>query len=104
MAWLYLAAAAVFEVIFALSMKASDGFTRPLATGVTVIAVIGGIVCLTLAMRSIPVSLAYPIWTATGAVGTVLLGFALFGESLNVLKIVGVAAIVAGVATLRASA
>ncbi len=104
MAWLYLAAAAVFEVIFAVSMKASDGFTRPLATIITVLGVIGGITCLTLAMRTIPVSLAYPIWTAAGAFGTVVLGFVLFGEGLSGLKVLGLIAIVAGVASLRAAA
>jgi quaternary ammonium compound-resistance protein SugE len=64
MAWAYLAAAAVFEIRFALSMKYADGFTRVLPTLVTALAVIGGIGFLTLAMKTLPVSVAYPIWTA----------------------------------------
>jgi len=82
-AWFYLALAAVFEVTFAISMKYSEGFTRLAPTIVSVIAVIGGISFLTLAMRTLPVSVAYPIWTAIGALGTVALGFVFLGEALR---------------------
>ena len=104
MAWVYLALAAVFEVLFAMSMKASDGFTRPLATGITTLGVVGGMVFLALALKSLPVSVAYPIWTAVGTLGTVLFGYLLLGESLTPLKLVSAAAIVLGVAGLKASA
>lgn len=104
MPWFYLAVAAVFEVLFALSMKASEGFTRPFYSGLTVFGVVGGVVCLTLAMRTLPVSLAYPIWTAAGAFGTVLFGFVFFGEELSAFKLLGVVAIIVGVASLRAAA
>ncbi len=104
MAWIYLAAAAAFEIVFAISMKYADGFTRPLPTAITVVAVIGGITFLTLAMKTLPVSVAYPVWTAVGALGTVALGSALLGEALTPLKLVSVAAIAAGVAGLKLSA
>ena len=104
MAWFYLGLAAVFEVVFAVSMKASEGFTRPLATLVTVIGVAGGIFFLTLAMKTVPVSIAYPLWTAIGAMGTVILGFLVFGEALTAPKVAGLIAILVGVATLRAAA
>lgn len=103
MAWLYLAIAASFEITFALSMKYSEGFTRLVPTIVTVIAVIGGIAFLTLAMKTLPVSVAYPIWTAIGALGTVAFGTILLGESLTLLKIVSVTAIALGVAGLKIS-
>ncbi|WP_447755891.1 DMT family transporter [Pseudomonas nicosulfuronedens] len=102
MAWVMLMVAAVFEVIFAVSMKYAEGFTRPLPTLVTVVAVIGGIFFLTLAMRQLPVSIAYPIWTAIGTLGTVLFGFVLLGEALTLTKLASVALIIAGVAGLRA--
>jgi quaternary ammonium compound-resistance protein SugE len=102
MAWAMLMVAAVFEVMFAVSMKYAEGFTRPLPTVVTVVAVIGGIFFLTLAMRQLPVSIAYPIWTAIGTLGTVLFGFLLLGEALTLTKLASVALIVAGVAGLRA--
>ena len=101
MAWAMLMVAAVFEVMFAVSMKYAEGFTRPLPTAVTVLAVIGGIFFLTLAMRQLPVSIAYPIWTAIGTLGTVMFGFLLLGEALTLTKLVSVALIIAGVAGLR---
>ncbi|KJK01869.1 MULTISPECIES: DMT family transporter [Pseudomonas] len=102
MAWAMLMVAAVFEVMFAVSMKYAEGFTRPLPTVVTVLAVIGGIFFLTLAMRQLPVSIAYPIWTAIGTLGTVFFGFLLLGEALTLTKLASVALIIAGVAGLRA--
>ncbi|MBG6291833.1 MULTISPECIES: DMT family transporter [Pseudomonas] len=102
MAWAMLMVAAVFEVMFAVSMKYAEGFTRPLPTVVTVFAVIGGIFFLTLAMRQLPVSIAYPIWTAIGTLGTVFFGFLLLGEALTLTKLASVALIIAGVAGLRA--
>ncbi|MGC4009499.1 MAG: multidrug efflux SMR transporter [Pseudomonas sp.] len=102
MAWAMLMVAAVFEVMFAVSMKYAEGFTRPLPTVVTVLAVIGGIFFLTLAMRQLPVSIAYPVWTAIGTLGTVFFGFLLLGEALTLTKLASVALIIAGVAGLRA--
>lgn len=102
MAWAMLMVAAVFEVMFAVSMKYAEGFTRPLPTVVTVLAVIGGIFFLTLAMRQLPVSIAYPIWTAIGTLGTVFFGFLLLGEALTLTKLASIALIIAGVAGLRA--
>lgn len=104
MAWFHLALAAAFEVTFAMSMKYSEGFTRPLASAITVDVVIGGIGFLTLSMKTLPASVAYPIWTAIGTLGTILLGYAFLGESLTPLKIAPTAAIVIGVAGLRATA
>ena len=101
MAWAMLMVAAVFEVMFAVSMKYAEGFTRPLPTVVTVLAVIGGTFFLTLAMRQLPVSIAYPIWTAIGTLGTVFFGFLLLGEALTLTKLASVALIIAGVAGLR---
>lgn len=104
MAWLYLALAAIFEVTFAMSMKYSEGFTKPLASVLTVIAVIGGITFLTLSMKTLPVSIAYPIWTAVGTLGVIVLGYLYLGESLTLIKTLSAVAIIVGVAGLRVSA
>ncbi|MGB3688875.1 MAG: multidrug efflux SMR transporter [Jannaschia helgolandensis] len=104
MAWIYLALAAVFEVAFAVSMKMSDGLTRTGPTVITIISVIVGLWLLALAMRDLPVSVAYPIWTALGAIGTIVLGWLWLGEAFTPLKVVSVALIVAGVAGLKVSA
>ncbi|TDQ82285.1 quaternary ammonium compound-resistance protein SugE [Dongia mobilis] len=104
MAWVYLGAAAIFEVIFALSMKYAEGFTRLGPTFVTVVAVVGGVGFLTLALKSLPVSIAYPVWTAIGTLGTVAFGWLMLGEALTAVKLVSAVAIVAGVAGLKLSA
>lgn len=104
MAWFYLALAAVFEVTFAMSMKYSQGFTRPVASLVTIVAVVAGIAFLTLALKTLPVSVAYPIWTAVGTLGTIILGYLFLGETLTPLKLVSATAIVLGVAGLKISA
>jgi quaternary ammonium compound-resistance protein SugE len=101
MAWAYLAAAAAFEIMFALSMKYADGFTRVAPTVVTVLGLVGGIGFLTLALKTLPVSVAYPVWTAVGTLGTVILGFILLDESLTATKVLSALAIIAGVAGLK---
>lgn len=101
MAWIYLALAAVFEVIFAMGMKYSAGFTKLVPSLITLVGVIGGLGFLGLAMRTLPVSVAYPIWTAVGTLGTVALGYLMLGESLTPLKVASALAIVAGVAGLK---
>lgn len=101
MAWFHLLVAAAFEVAFAMGMKLSNGFGRLWPSLLTVVAAIGGIYFLTLALRELPVSVAYPIWTAIGSLGTVFLGVLLLGESLTAVKLVSVGLIVAGVAGLE---
>lgn len=101
MAWVLLLVAAAFEVAFAMGMKYAEGFTRFWPSLITVVAAVGGIGFLTLSMRELPVSVAYPIWTAIGSLGTVFLGFMLLGESLTLVKIVSVGLIVAGVSGLK---
>ncbi|MCU9950549.1 DMT family transporter [Pseudomonas sp. PDM13] len=101
MAWLFLLIAAFFEVLFAMSMKYANGFTQPLPSTLVVLAATAGIYFLTLAMRVLPVSVAYPIWTAIGTLGTVILGVALLGESITPMKLLSVALIIAGVAGLK---
>ncbi|MFS1291003.1 DMT family transporter [Pseudomonas piscis] len=101
MAWGLLLLAAAFEVAFAMGMKYAEGFTRPWPSLLTLVAALGGVYFLTLALRELPVSVAYPIWTAIGSLGTVLLGFALLGESLTPLKLVSVGLILAGVVGLK---
>lgn len=100
-AWIYLAIAAVFEVAFALSMKASAGFTRLWPSLATLVGVLGGIGFLTLALRTLPVSVGYPAWVGAGALGTVVFGHLVFGESLTPLKLASIGAIVVGVAGLK---
>jgi len=80
MAWFFLALAAALEVVFALSMKAPKGFTVFWPSVTTVIGVIAGITFLTLSMKTLPVSVAYPIWVGVGAMGTVAFGYWFFAR------------------------
>lgn len=104
MAWAYLIIAALFEVLFALSMKYADGFTRLWPSVLTMASVSASFAFLTLAMKDLPVSIAYPVWTAIGTLGTVLLGAALLGEPLGPTKLICVVIIVIGIAGLKVAA
>ncbi len=101
MAWIFLLVAAFFEVLFAMSMKYAAGFTRLGPSLLVMLAASAGIYFLTLALRELPVSIAYPIWTGIGTLGTVLLGTLLLGEALGPGKLLAVGLIVAGVAGLK---
>lgn len=101
--WIYLFFAAIFEITFVLSMKASEGFTKPIPSIVTVLATIFGIGLLGLAMKSIPASVAYPIWTGLGTMGTVVFAVYMFGEELSLIKIISIVLILAGVVGLKIS-
>ena len=101
MAWVLLFVAAAFEVVFATSMKASEGFTKLWPSVITVFGVIGGVGCLTLALKDLPVSVGYPVWVGIGTLGTVIVGMTVFGEGMTPLKAAGTTAVVAGVIALR---
>ena len=101
MAWVYLFSAGFVEIVFALSLKQSDGFTRLWPSLSTI--VFGGVslVLLSLALRQLPVGSAYAVWTGIGAAGTAIAGVILLGESGSALKVASIAAIIAGVIGLR---
>lgn len=100
-AWLLLLAAGVFEVAWALGLKTTEGFTRPLPTVLTVGAMIASIVLLGLAVKQLPISTAYAVWTGIGAVGTAILGVLLLGEAITPLKAASLALITLGLVGLK---
>lgn len=101
MAWIYLFAAGLLEIAWAAGLKASEGLTRPLVSAATLIAMLGSIALLGLAMRSLPLSTAYAVWTGIGIVGTAVLGVMVLGESLSPLRLLCVAAIAGGILGLK---
>ena len=101
MHWLFLGIASVFEVVFALSANASKGFTNRWYSIQTFAAAAVAIYFLSLSLRVLDVGVGYAIWTALGAVGTVILGVFLFKEKLNTGKVVSIVAIIAGVISLK---
>jgi len=104
MAWIYLALAGLFEIGWAVALKYSDGFTRLWPSVATAAAMIVSVLLLALATRSLPIGTAYAIWTGIGAVGAVILGIALFGDSAAPLRLLCVALIVAGIVGLKLTA
>ena len=104
MAWIILFCAGLFEVGWAVGLKYTDGFTRPLPTALTVAAMAISLGLLGLAMKELPLGTAYAIWTGVGAVGTVIAGIILFGESMALIRLASVALIVTGLIGLKVSA
>lgn len=101
MAWTLLVIAGLFEVVWAIGLKYAEGFTRPLATTVTIAAMLASIWLLGIAMKTLPVGTAYSVWVGVGAVGTVVLGIILFKEPANAARLVSIGLIVAGIVGLK---
>ena len=101
MAWILLVAAGLFEIGWAVGLKYTDGFTRPLPTIATVASMIVSLGLLGLALRSLPLGTAYAVWTGVGTVGTALLGILLLGEPAQALRLACIGLIVAGIVGLK---
>lgn len=101
MAWAYLAVAGLFEIGWAIGLKYSDGFSKPVPSVLTVAAMGFSLWLLAIAMRTIPVGTAYAVWTGIGAIGVAILGMVLFGESREFLRIMCLFLIVAGIIGLK---
>jgi quaternary ammonium compound-resistance protein SugE len=101
MAWIILFVAGLFEIGWAIGLKYTDGFTRPLPTALTVASMIVSIGLLGLALKTLPVGTAYAIWTGIGTVGTVALGIVLLGESASALRLACIGLIVVGILGLK---
>ncbi len=100
-AWLYVVIAGLLEVAWALGLKYSQGFTRPIISAVTIAAMVISMWLLSQALRHLPAGTGYAVWTGIGAVGTAILGIVLLGESRAPLRLVSIALIVMGIIGLR---
>jgi len=101
MPWIYLVLAGLFEVVWAIGLKYTEGFSRLWPSVITVSAMTASIVLLAMAVKTLPIGTAYAIWTGIGAVGAVLLGIVLFGDSASPLRLVCVALVVLGMVGLK---
>lgn len=104
MAWLMLFVAGIFEVVWAVAMKQSEGFTRLMPTLVTLAGMVASFVLLSAAMRTIPLGTAYTIWTGIGAVGAFLVGIAMLGEQVSAMRVIAALLIVSGLVLMKLSA
>jgi quaternary ammonium compound-resistance protein SugE len=101
MAWTLLFIAGLLEIGWAIGLKYTEGFTKPIPSVLTIGAMIASIGLLGLALRTLPVGTAYAVWTGIGAVGTAILGIWLFGEAATAMRLACIALIVAGIAGLK---
>ena len=93
--------AGVFEIAWAIGLKYSDGFSKPLPGLLTLISMGVSVWFLAIAMKTIPVGTAYAVWTGIGAVGVAILGIVLFGESREILRVACLFLIIAGIIGLK---
>lgn len=101
MAWLYLIIAGVFEVIWATSLKYTEGFTKIIPSVITVAGMIISFYFLSAAIKTLPLGTAYAIWTGIGAVGAVTIGIIFFQEPKDFLRLFFVGCIVIGIVGLK---
>ncbi len=101
MAWVLLVLAGLFEVAWAIGLKYTEGFTRPIPSALTLAAMVASVVLLGIAMKSLPVGTAYAVWVGVGAVGTAILGIVLFAEPATAGRLISLALIVAGIVGLK---
>jgi quaternary ammonium compound-resistance protein SugE len=104
MAWFLLFLAGLFECGWAIGLKYTDGFMRPVPTVLTAISMVVSVILLGLAVKTLPIGTAYAVWTGIGTVGTVLLGIWLLGDQATALRLLCIGLIVAGIAGLKLTA
>nr|WP_315468922.1 quaternary ammonium compound efflux SMR transporter SugE [uncultured Undibacterium sp.] len=103
MNWVVLLCAGVFEIVWAIGLKYSHGFTRFWPSLMTVAAMLISVVLLGYAMKTLPVGTAYAIWVGVGALGTAVFGIVLFGEPLNLIRVLSLVLILCGIIGLKLS-
>ena len=101
MAWVMLFVAGLFECAWAVGLKYSEGFTRPVPSALTIAAMLVSFWLLSMAMKTVPVGTAYAVWTGIGAAGVALAGMLLFDESRDAARLFCIFLIISGVAGLR---
>lgn len=103
MAWMMLILAGIFEVVWAYSMKLSDGFSKLTPSIVTIFFMILSFALLAYAMRTLPLGTAYTIWTGIGAVGSFLVGVFVLGEPASALRMLAAVLIISGLVLMKIS-
>jgi quaternary ammonium compound-resistance protein SugE len=101
MQWIHLILAGVLEIVWATTMKMSDGFSKLIPSVITIAGYIASAVFLSMALKKIPLGTAYAIWTGIGILGTSILGVVLFKEILNPAQMICIALIAAGIIGLK---
>ena len=103
MAWMYVLAAGLLEIVWAYTMKLSQGFSRPGPTALTILVMLASFALLSLAMKTLPLGTAYTVWTGIGAVGAFVVGVVVLGEPLTMGRLLAAALIVTGLSVMKLS-
>lgn len=103
MAWLFLLSAGLVEIVFALSLKYNEGFTKLVPSIITALSGIGSFGLLTLAIKQLPIGTAYAVWTGIGAVGVAIVGVFLFKESAEWPRLLSISLVIIGIIGLKLS-
>ncbi|WP_028105197.1 quaternary ammonium compound efflux SMR transporter SugE [Pseudoduganella violaceinigra] len=101
MHWIVLLLAGLLEVVWAVGLKYTEGFTRLVPSAITLSAMAGSVILLGLALRALPLGTAYAVWTGIGTIGTVIWGIMMMNEPAGMARIACIAMIVAGIAGLK---
>ena len=101
MAWIYLCVAGLLEIVWAISLKHTEGFSNLRWTIFTIIGMSASFYFLAQALKTIPLGTAYAIWTGIGAAGTAILGIVMFSESATLARLACIGLIVAGIVGLK---
>ena len=102
-AWLLLGLAGLAEIVWVIALKYSEGFTRPVASAVTVVSLAVSMLLLGWAVKTLPIGTAYAVWTGIGAAGAAMAGLYLFGESANPARLLCIGLVIVGVVGLKLS-
>lgn len=103
MAWIILVFAGLLEVVWAIGLKYTHGFTRLTPSIITIVAMVVSMLLLANAMKTLPAGTAYAVWTGIGAVGAAVMGMILLGESTNLMRILSLYLIIVGILGLKFS-
>ncbi|ADO42284.1 DMT family transporter [Ketogulonicigenium vulgare] len=101
MAWVYLVLAGAFEIVWAYTMKLSDGFTKPLYTSITIVTMVFSFALLSMAMKVLPLGTAYMIWTGIGAIGAFTIGVLFLGEALTPMRVIAALLLLSGLILMK---
>ena len=101
MAWIYLLIAGILEIVWAVGMKYSEGWTKLYPSIFTVVSMIIGLYFLSLAVKTLPLGTAYAVWTGIGTIGTVIFSMIFFKEPMDLIKVVCILLIVTGIVGLK---
>ena len=103
MAWAILILAGIFEIIWAYSMKTSEGFTKLTPSIVTIVFMILSVVLLSISMRSLPLGTAYTVWTGIGTIGSFVVGILILNEPMTAMRMIAAVLIVSGLILMKLS-